>query len=354
MQTLITVEIIVHRDEKPQTFSFVRRPDDVLLTLLFEIAARLEITYDGTWTTRYQGTIVSPEMTLSEIEPSSGEVVLELDLRSMQDDTASSAPRRQEREPSESDPPKSPPPPPLLRSMRARRHSLPSKESEVLLEYEAAELDYDMEADEETDKRRATVRYYHRMNPQRLYPMLIVLSKDKIKEVQKKAVSQTTSEQFEVQEDKPVEVEPILPGCDCYPVKQSVPVGEDVTLTFWVVPQVVGAIQDSRVVVRQEDQVLTEIPLKMRVSVQTLAKLMGALTFFLPFLSSIMRHYEVDFDSQLNQGFSLYAHVGNFLVSSLTPEVIGATLLVLTVGLYLWHRPRKREVFWDVEPEKST
>src|SRR5207302_1868463 len=38
--------------------------------------------------------------------------------------------------------------------------------------------------------RRATVRYYHRMNPERLFPLLVVLSRQAVQEVARRGVSQ--------------------------------------------------------------------------------------------------------------------------------------------------------------------
>jgi hypothetical protein len=34
--------------------------------------------------------------------------------------------------------------------------------------------------------------------------------------------------------------------------------------------------------------------------------------------------------------------------AALTPEVLGGLLLVLTLLMYLWFRPRQRDVFWDI------
>jgi hypothetical protein len=48
--------------------------------------------------------------------------------------------------------------------------------------------------------RRATVRYYTRMNPDRMFPLLVVLSKEEIAEIVKAKVKQAQSEEFQVEE----------------------------------------------------------------------------------------------------------------------------------------------------------
>src|SRR5205807_2180150 len=71
-------------------------------------------------------------------------------------------------------------------------------------------------------ERRAAVRYYHRMNPERMFPLLVVLSRQSLQEVVKRGVAQAESTGFRVALDSLVEVEPILPGCGCFPPKEQV------------------------------------------------------------------------------------------------------------------------------------
>jgi tetratricopeptide (TPR) repeat protein len=199
-------------------------------------------------------------------------------------------------------------------------------------------------------ERQATVRYYHRMNPERMFPLLVVLSKKHIAEVVKRGVSQARSKGFQVALDSVVEVEPILPGCSCYPPKEQMPVREaEVSSTFWVVPHVLGKIMQARVVVRQNGTVLAEVPLEMRVVKQGVTLLLGALSLVLPLLLLVLKQYHLDFESQLQEGFGLYAQALNWAVRSLSPEVLTGLLLALTAMMYFWLRPRKRDVFWDIE-----
>jgi hypothetical protein len=198
--------------------------------------------------------------------------------------------------------------------------------------------------------RQATVRYYHRMNPERMFPLLVILSRKAIQEVAKRGVGQGQSQTFQVAEDSLVEIEPILPGCGYYPPKEMVRVGPgEVCTTFWVVPHVLGRVMQARVVVRQEGETLAEVPLEMRVVKQSLTAIVGILSLVLPFCLLLLKHFHLDFESQLEDGFGLYAQVANWLLQSLTPESLTGLLLAGTAALYFWLRPRKRDVFWDVK-----
>jgi hypothetical protein len=197
--------------------------------------------------------------------------------------------------------------------------------------------------------RRATVRYYHRMCPERMFPLLVVLSDKEIQQIVKAGVVQGQSEAFRVAEGTVVEIEPILPGCGCYPPREQVRVSRgEVTTTFWVVPRVLGKVMQARVVVRQGGETLAEVPLSIRVARQRLTALMGALSLVLPFVLLVLKHFHLDFESQLQEDFGLYAHLANWAVRALTPELLTGLLLAGTAALYLWLRPRKRDVFWDV------
>jgi hypothetical protein len=122
----------------------------------------------------------------------------------------------------------------------------------------------------------------------------------------------------------------------------------EVTVTFWVVPHVLGKVMHARVMVRQNGASLAEVPLQMSVVKQSLTLLAGALGLVLPFVLLLLKHFELDFESQLKDGFSLYAQLAQWLLRALTPEVLGGLLLATTAALYLWLRPRRRDVFWDV------
>lgn len=198
-------------------------------------------------------------------------------------------------------------------------------------------------------ERRATVRYYERMHPERLFPLLVVLSKEHIAKALKKSVAQAESESFAVAVGSQVEIEPVLPGCACYPPKDLVNVGSgEVTTTFWVAPQVVGSIRNARVVLRQEGRILAMVPLRIRVAKQAITVACGLMSLVLPLVLMVLKSYRLDLESQMEDGFGLYAGVASWLLLRLTPEGIGIACLLAALVLYVWLRPRPRDVFWDI------
>ncbi len=197
----------------------------------------------------------------------------------------------------------------------------------------------------------ATVRFYNRMNPQRMYPLLVILSEKSIREVVQKQVQQAHSKSFQVELGTRVEIVPILPGCDCYPPSAEVIVGRgEATASFYVVAHILGTVQEAHVAVRQDGEELATIPLQIRLVNQGLTVVMGLATFLLPFASLLLRHFRLDFESQFEEGFDLYARIVQLLLGSLSPGVLTVLLLAATGITFLWLRPRRRDLFFDITP----
>lgn len=188
-------------------------------------------------------------------------------------------------------------------------------------------------------ERRATVRYANRMNPRRTFPLRVILSPHE-------GVSQALGGE----EGLLVEIEPVLPGCTCYPPRDRLRVRDgEASVTFWVVPQVLGRVEAARVVVRQDGEVLTEVSLDVCVVEQRLTWLMAALSLVLPFMLFVLKHLNL---APEGQGLGLYGQVARWLVAHLTyltPEVLTGVLVAATGGLYFWLRPRRCEVLSAVE-----
>jgi hypothetical protein len=198
-------------------------------------------------------------------------------------------------------------------------------------------------------ERWATVRYYERMNPDRLYPLLVVLSKAEVERIAQRQVAQAQSQAFRVEAGSVVEIEPILPGCECYPPAAQVTITEgEARAEFYVAPHVLGRIMKARVVVRQEGRTLAEVPLDARVSRQALTWAMAGLSLVLPFVLMLLKHFHLDFETQREEGFGLYAQLAGWLIGWLTPELLTLLLLAATATLYFCLRPRQRDLFWDV------
>ncbi len=205
-------------------------------------------------------------------------------------------------------------------------------------------------ADKPMVERQATIRYYSQMAPERMFPLLVVISRKAILEVVKQDVVQKQSKKFTVQMDSTVEIEPILPGCDCFPPKETAQINaSESSARFWVVPRVLGEVMHARVIVRQNGNVLAEVPLEMHVAKQTLTLCVGAMNFCVPFVSMLLKQSQLSLTSS-EGGSGLLAALVGWLLVMLSPEVMAGLLLLATVGLYFWLRPRQRDVFWDIQP----
>jgi TatA/E family protein of Tat protein translocase len=197
---------------------------------------------------------------------------------------------------------------------------------------------------------RATVRYYSRMNPERVYPLLVLVTRDMVEKVHKKHTDQRTSDPFTVDVDAPVEIEPVLPGCDCHPPRVVTRLGQgDLTLTFRVVPRVLGKVDGAVVYIRQDHTSLAEIEMGVKVVKRTGVALAGLVTVLLPGLSAVMKHFGLDFETQKDQGFSLYLATARLVFDRVSPYALTAVLGVATALLWWLTRPRRRDVFWDIK-----
>jgi CHAT domain-containing protein len=133
--------------------------------------------------------------------------------------------------------------------------------------------------------RHATVRYYRQMTPQRVYPLLVVLSKEKLQQLAVATVAQATSPELTLAQGSSVLVEPILPGCTCYPPRAVVSVAADrAEAKFYVVGEVDGQVTGARVLLAQGGHILAEVPLAMHVGKHTVAQCLAVLALVLPWL----------------------------------------------------------------------
>jgi hypothetical protein len=187
------------------------------------------------------------------------------------------------------------------------------------------------------------------MNPQRVFPLLVVVSKEMIERAAKKQVEQRQSGSFNVELESPIEVEPVLPGCYLYPPKASARLGsEELALTFYVVPHVYGEVTGARVSIRQDHAELATIDLDIRVVRKTWAVCFGALTVGLPFVSALARHSNVDVAGSTASLKSLLTP--GSLVQNLPILGLVGILAVITLLLYWFSRARQQDAFWDITP----
>jgi hypothetical protein len=201
---------------------------------------------------------------------------------------------------------------------------------------------------EDVASRRATVRYYDRMNPQKVFPFMVTLTAEKVKKILQRGVSQAESKTFEVKLEEFVQIEPILPGCTCYPAKSELKLtAADTAVHFWVVPQVLGKVRGAKVTISQEGRTLSEVELDIRVRKTTLALVVGLMTLLYPVIAAVLKQFGIDFKNLGPMGE--YLSVINDSLRTVSPLVIFGAMTLLTVLLYWWTRPRQRDQFWDLE-----
>jgi hypothetical protein len=198
-----------------------------------------------------------------------------------------------------------------------------------------------------TTERRATVRYYSRMNPDRVFPLLVMLTRQEVEEIVKKYVEQKATGPLTIAKDVPLEIEPVLPGCQCHPPKVTTILGNsDDVFTFHIVPHVLGEVTGARVFIRQDHKVLAEVKLDMNVVQRTMVVASGLSTFVLPAASAVMKHFNVDLTPK--DGSSPYLALLNFLYGQTSPLVLTLVLALVTLALWWFTRPKGRDVFWDI------
>jgi hypothetical protein len=192
----------------------------------------------------------------------------------------------------------------------------------------------------------AVVCYPSRMNPNRAYPLRVVLPAL----VGGSAQESPQGGLLQADRKTPVEVAVILPGCDVYPPRKKIPLGKQgAHAVFHVVPRIGGPVPEARVVVRQKTGVLTELPLYMRVVNPAYGVVIGFGAIFLPIGLALLRHYHIDLAGRSREGFSTYLTLLQTALRTFTPEGLAATLMVVAFLAYLWCRPRLSQVSWKID-----
>jgi hypothetical protein len=198
-----------------------------------------------------------------------------------------------------------------------------------------------------TTERRATVRYYSRMNPDRVFPLLVMLTRNEVEKVVKRHVEQQATGPITLDADTPIEIEPVLPGCVCHPPKIVTRLGSaDEVFTFYVVPHVLGSVTGAKVMISQDHTTLAEIKLDIRVVQRTMVLISGLSAIFLPTASAVLNHFGINFAPK--DGSNPYLTAMNFLFGHVTPEIMMVVLAALTGVFYWFTRPKGRDVFWDI------
>src|SRR5262249_31612953 len=112
------------------------------------------------------------------------------------------------------------------------------------------------------------VRYYRKMRPHRVYPVVVSWKSGKGRPVA----------------DSPVVVRLLLPGAQVVPAEQTLEPGADARATFHVTPIARGWMRGERLEVVQDGRKVQEIRLPCKVTTQRLTWVLLALTFLVPWL----------------------------------------------------------------------
>jgi hypothetical protein len=170
----------------------------------------------------------------------------------------------------------------------------------------------------ETGQRQATVR-------------------GQVRDLIHEGVKQEVSEGFRVSASLPVIVEPILPGCTCYPPRREVSVEDDTAQAdFDVAAQVEGKLERARVLLTQHGRVLAEVPLQVRVGRTTLAWTLGLLSAVVPY---VQKYFKLDVESQMHEGFELYFKIVGAVLALPWWAVSGGLLLAAAaIAIVRWPR----------------
>jgi hypothetical protein len=190
-----------------------------------------------------------------------------------------------------------------------------------------------------TLRRRASVRWYSRMNLQRMFPLVVLLAKARMKQVTVEDVGHAVATKMvAVPESNPyVLVRPVLPGCLVFPPEQRVDISPDeVPVRFQVVPQLLGEVKDARIEIYHHDRLLVQIPVEAEVVTQTAARVASVASVIWPFLSSVLKG-----EGQTAVQGSLMQYIGEALRRPYAMESGIAALLAAAFVLYLANRPRE-------------
>lgn len=195
--------------------------------------------------------------------------------------------------------------------------------------------------------RRGTVRYYSRMNPERVYPLMVAITEQTLSSPQMRDVRQATGNVFKLSVGEPLEIEPVIPGCTCYPpIISSIASSKDLSAQFHIVPTAVGRIMGAKVILRQSHVVLSELPLEIRVVSRSMTILSSVATFAVPATCSVMQHFGLTLEAGSAET-DPYIVLAGLVLQQTSPLTLTLALGGATCA-FAWHAwPRSQEVFWD-------
>jgi hypothetical protein len=197
--------------------------------------------------------------------------------------------------------------------------------------------------------RRAAVRWYRRMNPQRNFPLSVVFSGKQIRIVGGSGLGITLGEREIVLDhaDPVLNVEPSFPGCLISPPRADVTVSEETTVCrFWVTPLVGGDLSEACVTIRYRGRVVETLATPAQVVTRTWAKVLAACGLVSPLANKALTIAGWNPDKLLRQSLP---HVAR-LLTELGPVRSGLCLASVLLSAALFYFYVTRPLLSD-EPE---
>lgn len=195
--------------------------------------------------------------------------------------------------------------------------------------------------------RKVAVRYYHRMNPLRNFPLLVVLSKETLAAIKHSKVTQVEGkEKVVVKREAPVvEVVPIFPGCLVMPPRIKVDVTpEEAKAKFWLTPNTEGELEEARVEIWYQDKLATTIETPAKATKHTWAILSMVFALLVPVISALLEILQVDVRKNIPLVLLWMKRGVEALGGATTAGLLLALLGVVgAVVFYLLNRPEEAE-----------
>ena len=200
-------------------------------------------------------------------------------------------------------------------------------------------------AEGSTLRRRTTTRHYTQMNPLRHYPLLVLLTRDRVEKIQMKAVAQSEGGGVTIKAANPlVEIVPRFPGCIVVPDRLTVDVRPDaVEGQFFVTPLGPGEIPHARIEIWYEGQRIDTINTPTRVTTQVVARMLALFGALNPMVFGMIEGLGLDPKGQLSEGSGalLMQLAARFNGSLALMGLAAAAVCVLAaVGFWWLNKPR--------------
>lgn len=199
--------------------------------------------------------------------------------------------------------------------------------------------------------RKSTVRYFERMNPGRIYPLLVAFTKDDVLPSQIHGVGQSPSTSIRFKPGDTLTIEPVLPGCTCHPATHTVTLtnaAKPVSARFFIVPLINGRIEGASVIIRRSDRITTRVDLHMNVVPRTWATFTAFLSASAPLVVAFLRQLQIDVGTDVQDSADLYLAATAAIVQYTPPTTLCAVLLTLSGVFFVRARARETSAFWGL------